>query len=485
MLVLHSSSECDICYLPFGPSRPPYAIPCGHIYCSSCLNETLDKACGQCRKHYDITKIKRIYAQYENDADEPTSPLSEPAFLLLRRLGAALRLGDTSPSQHIRLRDILTEVDGWLNLAVASRHPVECLSNVRALIKEYGFIYEEYYKTQDELSRIRTTVVEEVVYLRKKCNKLVEDMDAVEKKVGIPLSQYLGKPESADDAVYERSRLDAVAEDQSSSEEQNSESLRLLPNIKKYSEPEDLELQAHHSYVSPIGSPSRRPPRSLRRARRSIIRPNTTDLHDRVSFPSRLSWELEEEGSSDDSLDDPQLLLAPQFNIPPLPPEATQTNRNSVRFATTLDTAPPSRRTSIISNSSNSYSWGMQSSILAPPLTTPTWGEYSRSLRRADSGPRSRRGSTSNQSDSSWGERSSTFAYMPHLQSFGDPTSRRSSWDPFLLSQGSDSVLDDANRVLGRRNSVQIRTSRSIFGLDGAGWRPVPLAAVTSRESAR
>src|SRR5687768_2874437 len=39
MLVLHPSSQCDVCFDPYTwdeSGRCPYTIPCGHAFCSPC-----------------------------------------------------------------------------------------------------------------------------------------------------------------------------------------------------------------------------------------------------------------------------------------------------------------------------------------------------------------------------------------------------------------------------------------------------------------
>lgn len=37
MLVLHSTSSCDICYDTYGQDNPASTIPCGHIFCYQCV----------------------------------------------------------------------------------------------------------------------------------------------------------------------------------------------------------------------------------------------------------------------------------------------------------------------------------------------------------------------------------------------------------------------------------------------------------------
>jgi hypothetical protein len=89
-LVLHESSSCDVCldgYSWLTPDDTPHAIPCGHIFCRSCvttaapcvpaLNDSPSclvnvepSNCPLCRKAFNRERIKKLHVdRAESDAE--------------------------------------------------------------------------------------------------------------------------------------------------------------------------------------------------------------------------------------------------------------------------------------------------------------------------------------------------------------------------------------------------------------------------------
>ncbi|CAL1710963.1 unnamed protein product [Somion occarium] len=79
MLIVHPSSVCDVCLEPYGweeQARTPHAIPCGHIFCYSCLQLTTPSNCPLCRKAFLPQRIKKIHVDRFNGAiDDSSSPV--------------------------------------------------------------------------------------------------------------------------------------------------------------------------------------------------------------------------------------------------------------------------------------------------------------------------------------------------------------------------------------------------------------------------
>ncbi|KAJ7225705.1 hypothetical protein GGX14DRAFT_640470, partial [Mycena pura] len=71
-LVLHESSSCDVClegYTWLTPENTPHAIPCGHVFCKSCLESVEPANCPLCRRPYLRDRIKKLHVD-RPDADE-------------------------------------------------------------------------------------------------------------------------------------------------------------------------------------------------------------------------------------------------------------------------------------------------------------------------------------------------------------------------------------------------------------------------------
>ncbi|KAF9527176.1 hypothetical protein CPB83DRAFT_856498 [Crepidotus variabilis] len=73
MLVLHSTSRCDVCLLEYtweNSAKVPHAIACGHIFCRDCLYATTPPICPLCRRQYQPGKIKRLHVDRPENVDE-------------------------------------------------------------------------------------------------------------------------------------------------------------------------------------------------------------------------------------------------------------------------------------------------------------------------------------------------------------------------------------------------------------------------------
>ncbi|KAI0746757.1 hypothetical protein C8Q80DRAFT_1337531 [Daedaleopsis nitida] len=113
MLVVHPSSQCDVCLDPYSWStstKTPHAIQCGHIFCYDCLRSTIPSTCPMCRKAFNPERIKKLHVdRAPGDAQEADgSTVEENEFL--RRIGM-LFTGDTEDED---INALVTEVGDWL-----------------------------------------------------------------------------------------------------------------------------------------------------------------------------------------------------------------------------------------------------------------------------------------------------------------------------------------------------------------------------------
>ncbi|KAF9458423.1 hypothetical protein BDZ94DRAFT_1173694 [Collybia nuda] len=122
-LIIHPESSCDVCLegLTYDDHRPPYAIPCGHVFCGACLYQIHPRICPLCREPYSLEPTRRLITG-ERPAENKMSTTNErtaneerPAVNdsaeddeLLRRLIVSWDM------QEEQLSALLTQVDTWL-----------------------------------------------------------------------------------------------------------------------------------------------------------------------------------------------------------------------------------------------------------------------------------------------------------------------------------------------------------------------------------
>ncbi|KAJ6519639.1 hypothetical protein C8R45DRAFT_28983 [Mycena sanguinolenta] len=101
-LVLHESSSCDVCLDGYSwqtPDNAPHAIPCGHIFCRSCLLSVEPPNCPLCRKAFYHDRVKKLHV-------EP--PESDAGRDLLHRLALAF---DADTDDQTRISE---DLNTWL-----------------------------------------------------------------------------------------------------------------------------------------------------------------------------------------------------------------------------------------------------------------------------------------------------------------------------------------------------------------------------------
>ncbi|KAG7440773.1 uncharacterized protein BT62DRAFT_909837 [Guyanagaster necrorhizus] len=109
MLLIHSSSSCDICFEPFqfvdGTDLVPHSLPCGHVFCRTCLMSIPNCAriCPFCRKSFELLEIRKLHLAPVEETDK-----DREAALLEKFVLAA------EPEDPSELESIMAEVDAWL-----------------------------------------------------------------------------------------------------------------------------------------------------------------------------------------------------------------------------------------------------------------------------------------------------------------------------------------------------------------------------------
>lgn len=107
MLILHPSSCCDVCLEVYNwgnTAQLPHAIPCGHVFCKTCLTSVTPPKCPLCRKTFVPTTAKKLHVDRPAPSKQDVGELE-----LLRRLSLSW-----STSADSRQVQVLKEVDAWL-----------------------------------------------------------------------------------------------------------------------------------------------------------------------------------------------------------------------------------------------------------------------------------------------------------------------------------------------------------------------------------
>ncbi|KAK2467637.1 hypothetical protein APHAL10511_000492 [Amanita phalloides] len=150
MLVLHPSSRCDVCLEPYAQdsfARSPHSVPCGHVFCRTCLLAIIPPNCPLCRKPYLPDRVKKLVVDKLEDVDEQLQGDSRRENELLRRLMVCWDESDE------RLGDLTREVDLWLEGRTES-HPA--LKKARTALAEY-----QRLKTRRERDRVTIKALKE------------------------------------------------------------------------------------------------------------------------------------------------------------------------------------------------------------------------------------------------------------------------------------------------------------------------------------
>ncbi|RPD65465.1 hypothetical protein L227DRAFT_212951 [Lentinus tigrinus ALCF2SS1-6] len=118
MLVLHPSSQCDVCLEGYYASKEPVLIPCGHTFCNRCLLSLPKAACPLCRSRFDHDDVRRVHV------DKTQLPPSTPS-LSFADIDAARRLQTQSTRLVLHggstdeYRELIGELGNWLETQYA------------------------------------------------------------------------------------------------------------------------------------------------------------------------------------------------------------------------------------------------------------------------------------------------------------------------------------------------------------------------------
>ncbi|KAI9063658.1 hypothetical protein FKP32DRAFT_1571792 [Trametes sanguinea] len=144
-LLVHPSSQCDVCLDPYSWTTPdsdkaPHAIQCGHIFCLRCLITVGPRiVCPLCRKPYNKERIKRLVVdKVDGDGSGPAGPMVMENELFRRIAGlfndspnnedihAVIEAVNTWVQEHPRLSADASEVSDRPGIFCIVLVPMEC-----------------------------------------------------------------------------------------------------------------------------------------------------------------------------------------------------------------------------------------------------------------------------------------------------------------------------------------------------------------------
>ncbi|KAG6873118.1 hypothetical protein C0995_002781 [Termitomyces sp. Mi166 len=130
-LIIHPSSCCDICLeaLTYN-DKPPFAIPCGHIFCRSCLFGLNPSLCPLCRKPFLPERSKKLIIGEVEIPEVEGVEDKKPIELLTKLVNSLDTEGHNST---------VMEVDSWLN--AGNTHA--SLQKTREVLEEYVLLKSE------------------------------------------------------------------------------------------------------------------------------------------------------------------------------------------------------------------------------------------------------------------------------------------------------------------------------------------------------
>ncbi|TFK18443.1 hypothetical protein FA15DRAFT_627904 [Coprinopsis marcescibilis] len=166
MFVLHPSSRCDVCLDAFSweTDMAPYAIPCGHVFCKTCLTAVVPPKCPLCRKNYDPERLKKLHVDRLDGVDAEDTKEGE----YLQRVA----LSFDAPEEQ--LQELVQELDDWLR----DRLPDTCqpLRKARLALDKYQDLRFTGIESKREISGLKEDLnnLRRTMDVEKEQSKLIE-----------------------------------------------------------------------------------------------------------------------------------------------------------------------------------------------------------------------------------------------------------------------------------------------------------------------
>ncbi|KAJ8689940.1 hypothetical protein PTI98_012793 [Pleurotus ostreatus] len=203
MLVLHPSSRCDVCLDPYSwddAAQSPHAIPCGHIFCKTCLGAVTPSSCPLCRKAFAPDRIKKLHVDRPENVD-PGQEDETRETELLRSL--SLSWGENTPQEDIEA--LTGEVTTFLenkadDVCIALRKARDGVLQYhklqkkrekdRAMIVTMNRLLKTTIERAEEDSRLSKSIEESLILERDRFKTYYSECEIVIEKLKADLAKY-------------------------------------------------------------------------------------------------------------------------------------------------------------------------------------------------------------------------------------------------------------------------------------------------------
>ncbi|PCH38934.1 hypothetical protein WOLCODRAFT_141007 [Wolfiporia cocos MD-104 SS10] len=120
MLVLSTSSVCDVCLDSFTDGKVPYAITCGHTFCLRCLQQLTRHTCPLCRTPFDPAELRKLHVEYSRSSTPPPPGSSESreAQVYMKHITRIVREG----AMASEVNELIQEIHAWLQTQPEKEH---------------------------------------------------------------------------------------------------------------------------------------------------------------------------------------------------------------------------------------------------------------------------------------------------------------------------------------------------------------------------
>jgi hypothetical protein len=194
MLVISSSSVCDVCLEAYGPTdsaRAAHLIPCGHIFCGQCITHLLEPqlppphiaqpgACPLCRHHFFPEETRKLIIDVSEGAGAPTgssppraSSFPPTAAPVSRHIMASMLQIVNEGSSEENVRSVLDQCKSFLQEHDRSKFPEVHVAN--RLLRYLTDVRVKSRGQSSEINRL-TKSLNEAETLRSELEKQVQDI---------------------------------------------------------------------------------------------------------------------------------------------------------------------------------------------------------------------------------------------------------------------------------------------------------------------
>jgi len=248
MLIINPTSTCDVCLEGYSSdNRQPHAIPCGHVFCKTCLEALLHTACPLCRSRFHPADIRRLHIDSTsspgpNHAEDETPTVLPPGStaevrVLLDTAKTYLRNG----APATQFRELAHKCSSWMR-----HNPPEKHGDMYLLTKLLLNTAEWYAKLHEAQAQVRRSDRE----LESIRAHMFTELQEADRKYQELFQLHQNERAVADSKLEELLRLQR---------DERETALAVEKSLRDHHEKLDREWRDRYDRLSYIASDNRRP----------------------------------------------------------------------------------------------------------------------------------------------------------------------------------------------------------------------------------